>query len=312
MSAAQWHIPTSEEEVVDVFFEEVGDLLANIDGQLSAWKSNLRDKKALTEIRRSFHTLKGSGRMVKAMDLSEVAWKVENMLNQAIAGTVPVSGAMVDCVTAARLQMPRLLDAFRSRRSIAENPDVVRLARLADSLASGRKAAQSGVAPRPVSAGGGARPAPSDLNLKLERFMQRADEALHRSEMALQQTRRIARQNEAANRDGNQRAFRADVDRISERLDSLSKAVSDARLEIRTSERDSVRHRNAMSEIAKQRARSSPAPTELLLNEIKRDIEETSRSVSRLRRDGWFQLIAGAAAGGVISAGLLLSILTVA
>ena len=38
---------------------------------------------ALVTVRRSFHTLKGSGRMVGARDLGEFAWSIENLLNRA-------------------------------------------------------------------------------------------------------------------------------------------------------------------------------------------------------------------------------------
>ncbi|MFH4333879.1 Hpt domain-containing protein, partial [Acinetobacter baumannii] len=43
---------------------------------------------ALTEVRRAFHTLKGSGRMVRALILSELAWSVENLLNRVLEGDV--------------------------------------------------------------------------------------------------------------------------------------------------------------------------------------------------------------------------------
>ena len=39
------------------------------------------DREALTTIRRGFHTLKGSGRMVGLMDLGEAAWEVERVMN---------------------------------------------------------------------------------------------------------------------------------------------------------------------------------------------------------------------------------------
>ena len=41
----------------------------------------------LRPIRRVFHTLKGSGRLVGAKTLGEFAWKTENMLNRVLDGT---------------------------------------------------------------------------------------------------------------------------------------------------------------------------------------------------------------------------------
>lgn len=86
MAQERWHIPTCDEGLVDCFLEEVGELLAVIDSQLKVWTADPGDQPSLTQVRRCFHTIKGSGRMVKALDLSEVAWKVERMLNQALAG----------------------------------------------------------------------------------------------------------------------------------------------------------------------------------------------------------------------------------
>jgi chemotaxis protein histidine kinase CheA len=268
------------------------------------------DKKTLTEIRRSFHTLKGSGRMVKALDLSEMAWKVEKTLNQAIAGTVPVSESMVKLVAAVRAQIPRMVDAFKNRRSIAGNRDIERLMKLADALAAGRKPAQ---APAPLAAtatGGKQHLKLYELNSKLERFMQRTDEALHRSEMALQQARRISTLSEAPHRTVGQRDCCAEVDRIGERVNLLSKEISEVRLESKKSQREPILHQSEMKHLVEQRVRARLVPMERLRSDIKQDIEENRRAVTALRRFGWLALILSALVGGVIATGLLMSILS--
>jgi chemotaxis protein histidine kinase CheA len=190
MAQERWHIPTCDEELVDCFLEEVGELLQTIDGQLKTWAADPGDQRSLIQIRRCFHTIKGSGRMVKALDLSEVAWKVERMLNQALAGTVEVSEPMLKVVTGVRAQIPRMVDAFRHRRSLAGNRDIETLTRLADTLAEGKNSPPAPVLRAVASHTIDASVRPQDINTRLERCMQRADEALHRSEMALQQARR--------------------------------------------------------------------------------------------------------------------------
>ena len=54
MTVKCWHIPTSKKEVVEVYFEEVGELLERLDDNIKAWTQHPQDKKTLTEIRRVF------------------------------------------------------------------------------------------------------------------------------------------------------------------------------------------------------------------------------------------------------------------
>lgn len=304
-----WHIPTSDQEIVDVFCEEVDEILESIDGHMKTWMSHPGDKKILTEIRRSFHTLKGSGRMVKALDLSEMAWKVEHMLNQAIAGIVPVSEAMVKLVASVRAQIPRMMAAFKNRHSIAGNTEIVRLMKLADTLAAERKPAQVSALLDTTATRSKQNVKLYEFNLKLDRCMQRADEALHRSEMALQEARRISNVTEELQNVVGKRDCGAEVDRIAAVLEGLSKQVSEMRSESKNSQRKPADYQTETNDLSEPRMRARLAPMELLVKDIKQDIEENRRAVSNLRRFGWLSSILSAAIGGIIATGLLMTIL---
>ncbi len=307
MSLDRWHIPTTDDEIVGVFLEEVEELLANIDNHLKIWRNHPGDKKSLTEIRRSFHTLKGSGRMVKALDLSEVAWKIEKVLNQAIAGTVPVSEPVLRLVAAARAQLPRMVDAFKNRRSIAGIGDIESLIELADDLAAGRKQVPAALAA--TSSWDKQRDGLRELNLRLERCMQRADEALHRSEMALQEARRVSALGEAANWGAGERDCLAEVDRLGELVKLISKDVSDLHLESKKTQSESVLRRSELSHLVDERVRAKLAPGMVRLrSEVERDMEENRTAIAN-RRFGWLALILSALLGGLIATGLFLSVL---
>ncbi|MFV2089673.1 MAG: Hpt domain-containing protein, partial [Pseudomonadales bacterium] len=56
----------SDADIVEIFVEEVGEVLESVDEWLPAWREELSHEEALGEIRRGFHTLKGSGRIVGA------------------------------------------------------------------------------------------------------------------------------------------------------------------------------------------------------------------------------------------------------
>lgn len=85
-SAATLQLAQASHEEIDaellaIFLEEAGEVLATIKEQLAQLTATPHDVEALTTIRRSVHTLKGSGRMVGLKDLGETAWELEQTLN---------------------------------------------------------------------------------------------------------------------------------------------------------------------------------------------------------------------------------------
>jgi chemosensory pili system protein ChpA (sensor histidine kinase/response regulator) len=72
---------TAPNELLQVFLEEAGEVLQTIDKALPQCREHPEDWEILTKLRRAFHTLKGSGRMVGLKDLGEAAWQVEQVMN---------------------------------------------------------------------------------------------------------------------------------------------------------------------------------------------------------------------------------------
>ncbi len=68
-------------ELLGVYLEESDEVLTTIREHLDTVREQHANKEALTTIRRAFHTLKGSGRMVGLMRLGEAAWAVEQTMN---------------------------------------------------------------------------------------------------------------------------------------------------------------------------------------------------------------------------------------
>ena len=88
-------------EFVEVFLEEARGELATIRHQLAIWQVHPDDQQALTTLRRSFHTLKGSGRMVGATVIGDFAWEFENLLNQVLSGVQDPDPAIAAVLAAA-------------------------------------------------------------------------------------------------------------------------------------------------------------------------------------------------------------------
>ncbi|MBI5329099.1 MAG: Hpt domain-containing protein [Betaproteobacteria bacterium] len=71
-----------DQELLGIYIEEANEVLGTIAIQVSRLQISAYDNDAFTTVRRGFHTLKGSGRMVGLTDLGEAAWEVEQTLNQ--------------------------------------------------------------------------------------------------------------------------------------------------------------------------------------------------------------------------------------
>src|SRR5690606_2834262 len=93
------------------------------------------DRSALAEVRRAFHTLKGSGRMVGASTIGELAWAVENMLNRVIDGSVFMNDDIAGLLQDVTGVLPALVEDFRARRNASVS--TAELEARATSLANG-------------------------------------------------------------------------------------------------------------------------------------------------------------------------------
>ncbi|CAG9174260.1 Hpt domain-containing protein [Cupriavidus respiraculi] len=72
-------------ELLEIFLGEAGTMLAGVGAILAAGPARLREEEAVYTLRRAFHTLKGSSRMVGLQRYGEAAWAVEQVLNLWIA-----------------------------------------------------------------------------------------------------------------------------------------------------------------------------------------------------------------------------------
>ncbi len=91
-----------EPELLEIFLEEAGEVLNTMAISIGACQSNPDDHDSQTTIRRGFHTLKGSGRMVGLIDFGEIAWGMEQLMNGWLAGEKPASAELLDVVSQAR------------------------------------------------------------------------------------------------------------------------------------------------------------------------------------------------------------------
>lgn len=126
-----------DEDIREVFLEEFDDELANLGTLLPAWRVQLDNMDRLRPIRRIFHTLKGSGRLVGARTLGEFAWKIEGMLNRVLDGSRPATPAVLAMVDNAHAALPQLNAALRHGQRISV--DLQAMQAIADRVGAGEE-----------------------------------------------------------------------------------------------------------------------------------------------------------------------------
>lgn len=144
-------------EIVEIFLEESQEELASLREHFPRWKASPENQDALTTVRRSFHTLKGSGRMVGAELIGEFAWSVENMLNRVIDRTIETDDELFALVENAIAALPELIEQLE----IGTEPktDVQHIMTSAHALAKGETPPQGAASAAPADAPAAA-PAP--------------------------------------------------------------------------------------------------------------------------------------------------------
>jgi chemosensory pili system protein ChpA (sensor histidine kinase/response regulator) len=101
-------------ELLAVFLDEAGEMLAAIDATSADSQATAADVGHLTTLRRGFHTLKGSSRMVGLVNFGEAAWAVEQVLNGWLADERSGTPALYELVRDAHASMREWIDRLRS------------------------------------------------------------------------------------------------------------------------------------------------------------------------------------------------------
>ncbi|MBB3227335.1 chemosensory pili system protein ChpA (sensor histidine kinase/response regulator) [Luteibacter sp. Sphag1AF] len=124
-----------DDEIREIFLEETEEEIGNLLAAQKAWLADPEQIQALTPIRRSFHTLKGSGRLVGARLLGEFSWKVENMLNRVLDGSIPPHDGVQALVRHAIAALPQLKLALEGETTLAA--PIAAIMETADKIAAG-------------------------------------------------------------------------------------------------------------------------------------------------------------------------------
>lgn len=126
----------ADEEIVEIFIEEAIEVLGDLHTCFPQWKGDQNNEEALANMRRGFHTLKGSGRLIGADLIGEFSWKFENILNRVIDNKVSVSPSLFNALDEALAVLPQLIEQLQGNREPISHIDS--LMETADAIAEGK------------------------------------------------------------------------------------------------------------------------------------------------------------------------------
>jgi chemosensory pili system protein ChpA (sensor histidine kinase/response regulator) len=140
----------ADPELLNLFIEEAREEITKIANDFPIWEQNPLEITALQSVRRSMHTLKGSGRMVGARDLGEFAWAGENLLNRLLDNTLTRSPAIATTLHDMVAGLPQLVDALEKGTAVTFNAKAL-MAR-AHALAAAREGGEATITMQPPAA----------------------------------------------------------------------------------------------------------------------------------------------------------------
>jgi len=112
-------------ELLSIFLDEAREVFTTIDESLSESRDRPSDQTHITTLRRAFHTLKGSSRMVGLRQFGEAAWAVEQVFNVWLAEEKAGDDALYDLTAHARTQMSEWVELIAAGDPKAAKPEAL-------------------------------------------------------------------------------------------------------------------------------------------------------------------------------------------
>ena len=130
-----------DEELLEVFLEEAREVMETLRSNLEISRLHMDSREPLVTMRRSFHTLKGSSRMVGLAELGEVAWAVERAMNKWLQDNKPATPELLDMIGDAEVLFQHWVDMLHSG-SASATIDTSWLLTVADCIENGKEIPQ--------------------------------------------------------------------------------------------------------------------------------------------------------------------------
>ncbi len=134
-----------DHELKNIFYEEAIDVISNGLKTLENLATNPNEGSAQANLRRAFHTLKGSARMVGLMDFGEAAWSLEQLLNARLSDLAPFDSQVCNLSGSALLSFQEWVEDLIQNREVHHDVSVYRKA--ADAMLFENRLSLNGLMP---------------------------------------------------------------------------------------------------------------------------------------------------------------------
>lgn len=114
----------NDQELVEVFLEEMEGVQESLASSFDVLSKNIEDADEWMNVKRSFHTLKGSGKMVGLMSVGEVALAVEMFIANFLNYKKPATKDMLDAVRAVASKFEDWAGELRENNFIILDPNI--------------------------------------------------------------------------------------------------------------------------------------------------------------------------------------------
>ncbi len=148
-------------EMREIFLEEAREVIAGAREALAALSRSPEDLAELTTVRRAFHTLKGSSRMVGLNDFGEAAWSCEQLYNARLAEAPRAEDDLLGFSHDALAYLGDWVEAIAQRRDGGHRPEPVRAA--ADAMRTARRREPVSLPTAPAALVAAGAPQPDEL-----------------------------------------------------------------------------------------------------------------------------------------------------
>lgn len=112
-------------ELLEIFLMEADEVLGAVRENIPLSRHDTSNQEYLIRLRRSFHTLKGSGRMVGLMVFGEGAWNIEQVMNLWLSESRAGTEALYQLLEYATEQMDAWVEELKTKGSSNRNSDLI-------------------------------------------------------------------------------------------------------------------------------------------------------------------------------------------
>ena len=122
-SASLYEDTPNDADLTEIYLMEAEEVLENMAVSLKAMDKNPNDTEEITNVRRYFHTLKGSGKMVGLKYLGEAGWIAEQTLNKVLSGDLKLNEGLAGAIRFAEAQFHQWVEELKAHNVV--NVDLI-------------------------------------------------------------------------------------------------------------------------------------------------------------------------------------------